>query len=58
MPWHITFHAKGEFFRPSEIDYIFSSAIDTGMIGKTGRYREKPLPYGSIVIEVPREIPN
>ena len=58
MPWQISFHAKGNQFRPSDIDFAFSKAIDTGTIGKNGYYLNKPIPYGSIVIEVPREIPN
>ncbi len=58
MPWIISIHAYGTQFRPSEIDYPFTSSTEPGTIGTEGRYRDKPVPYGSIIIEVPRQIPN
>lgn len=58
MPWIISFHAYGTQFRPSEIAYPFTSSTEPGTIGIKGRYRDKPVPYGSIIIEVPRQIPN
>jgi hypothetical protein len=58
MPWQITFNAKGESFTPSKIVFPFSKANDAGEIGKSGYYKDRPIPYGSIVIEVPKEVPN
>ena len=58
MPWIVSFHADGTQFRPSQINYPFTTSIEPGTIGKEGRYRDKPVPYGSIVIDVPRQIPN
>lgn len=58
MPWIISFHAYGTQFRPGEIDYPFTTSTEPGTIGIEGRYRDKPVPYGSIIIEVPRQIPN
>lgn len=58
MPWILSFHAFGTQFRPSQIDYPFTTSMDPGTIGNEGRYRGKPIPYGSIVINVPRQIPN
>ena len=58
MPLQITFHASGDQFRPSKIRFPFTEAIDPGTIGKEGRYRDKPIPYGFILIEVPRQVPN
>jgi hypothetical protein len=58
MPWIIDFYATGEKFRPSENDYVFSKSIDAGTIQTTDRYRNQPAPYGVIMIEVPKHIPN
>ena len=58
MPWIIDFYATGEQFRPSEINYPFTRSTDAGTIQQEGRYRDKPIPYGSITIEVPKHIPN
>jgi hypothetical protein len=58
MPWVISFHAWGEQFYPSKINYSFSEAHDVGMFGTWGRYKNQSAPYGSAVIRVPPNIPN
>lgn len=58
MPWIISFHAKGEFFRPSNVDFPFTESFDYGDVVDRGRHRNEPKPHGYAVIEVPTSIPN
>ena len=58
MPWIVAFHALGDDFKPSQIDYPFTKSRDTGVIETEGRYRNVPAPFGLIDIEVPPHIPN
>jgi hypothetical protein len=58
LPWNISFHAWGEQFRPSQIDFTFTEAHDPGVAGKLGRYRDQPVLYGQAVIGVPHHVPN
>ena len=58
MAWSIRFHALGAQFKPSQINYSFTEAFDAGAIMEKGHYANKPAPYGTIVIEAPKEIPN
>lgn len=43
---------------PSKVDALFSSAHDPGVIGKIGRYRGVPTPYGSADFDVPEKEPE
>jgi hypothetical protein len=54
----VTFSATGERFTPSKVPAQFSEAHDPGVIGKIGRYRGVPIPYGSADINVPEEVPE
>lgn len=58
MAWIIRFYAQGKQFTPSHINYSFTQAFDAGTIMERGRYANQPAPYGVIVIEAPKEIPN
>ena len=58
MTWIIDFFATGEKFQPSKVNYVFTKSIDAGTVQTDGRYRNEPAPYGVIVIEVPKHIPN
>ena len=51
----VSFVATGECFMPSKVPAQFSSAHDPGVIGKTGRYRGVPVPYGSATFSAPEE---
>lgn len=54
----MTFGAYGEKFRPSKVGAQFSTSHDPGALGRVGRYRGVPLPYGSADFEVPDDIPD
>jgi hypothetical protein len=56
MTWKAFFFASGEQFKPSQIKYAFTTAQDSGIIEKSGRYAGKPRPFGSISIEFPARI--
>jgi hypothetical protein len=58
MPWQVSFHASGDSFTPSRIDFPFSESNDPGEMGTSGRYLNKPIPNGYIRIDVPKEILN
>jgi len=49
--WIVTLDFYGESFSPSKLESITEvklvRAKEVGDIGETGRYREKPLPYGA-----------
>jgi hypothetical protein len=52
----VSFSAIGDQFTPSKVCAQFSEAHDPGVIGKLGRYRGVPVPYGSADIIVPEEV--
>jgi hypothetical protein len=54
----MTFVAYGERFTPSKVPAQFSEAHDPGVVGKVGRYRGVPVPYGSAEFDVPDEVPE
>jgi hypothetical protein len=54
----VTFSAIGERFMPSKVAAKFSEAHDPGVIGRIGRYRGIPVPYGSADFLVPDEVPE
>jgi hypothetical protein len=58
MPWRISFEISGEDFRPSQVPFSFTEQHDPGIMGTSGRYRGKPLPYGSASYVVPPSIRN
>lgn len=58
MPRDISFHAWGEQFFPSRINFVFSEAHDTDMVGTWGRIKNQPANYGSAIIRIPSNIPN
>lgn len=58
MPWNVSFQVWGEQFKPSLVDFAFTESHDPGAMGKMGRYRGLPIPYGSANILVPSHIPN
>ncbi len=51
----VTFSAGGERFTPSKVSAPFTDAHDPGEIGKAGRYRGLPTPYGSAHLDAPQE---
>lgn len=58
MPWCISFQIYGEEFHPSRVPFQFTKQHDPGIIGRRGRYRGRPVLYGSASYEVPSSIPN
>jgi hypothetical protein len=58
MTWKATFLAGGVQFKPSQINYAFTTAHDSGVIEKSGPYAGEPNPGGSISIAVPDRIPQ
>lgn len=54
----ITFSASGESFSPSKLCAPFSNAHDPGEIGRYGRYRGVPVPYGSASFDAPEDHPE
>lgn len=51
----------GQEFRPSMLpdkisDIQLRNAIDPGDLGTLGRYKDKPLPYGSCIVVTPTEV--
>lgn len=58
MPWRVSFEMWGENFRPSRVPFQFTEQHDPGVIGTVGRYRGKPVPYGSASYVVPPSILN
>ncbi len=51
----VTFSAQGDRFTPSKVAAPFTSAHDPGVVGKRGRYRGLPVPYGAADFDVPTE---
>jgi len=51
--WQISLEIQGESFRPSLLNIPFSRHHDTGAIGKFGKFRGHPTPYGSASYIVP-----
>ncbi len=53
-------HLWGEEFNPKELnnipEIIITNSIATGDIGKIGRYKSHPTPYGACQIIVPKNI--
>lgn len=53
---------SGEDFSPSRFEkstgMIFSEKIERGDIGVRGRWKDKPIPYGMGVLEVPNTVPK
>jgi hypothetical protein len=58
MPWSISFRIQGDEFRPSQVPFAFTEQHDPGVIGRYGRYRDRPIPYGSASYDVPPSIPR
>jgi hypothetical protein len=56
MPWHISIQIQGPEFRPSQVHFRFTEQQDPGVIGKFGRYRGQPVPYGSADFVVPSSV--
>jgi hypothetical protein len=54
----ISFVASGETFRPSTVSAPFSEAEEPGAIGRIGRYRGVPVPFGSASFDVPETEPD
>jgi hypothetical protein len=55
-------HFWGEKFSPKLVSkrtkLLFDEAEEVGQIGKVGKYRNKPQPYGASVIRVPDNVKN
>lgn len=49
----MTFIAQGERFYPSRVTAPYSSSHNPGVIGKLGRYKDRPVPYGVADFQVP-----
>ena len=58
MAWRVSIEIQGDEFHPSRIPFAFTEQHDPGVIGKNGRYRGLPIPYGLASYDVPRSIPN
>jgi hypothetical protein len=54
--WRISMEIQGDYFRPSLLSIPFSDQHDTGAIGKFGKYRGLPTPYGAASYIVPHEL--
>jgi hypothetical protein len=54
----VTFSATGEHFTPSKVPAQFSESHDPGVIGRVGRYRGVPVPYGLAAFDVLEEVPD
>jgi|SRR5882724_13331862 len=54
----MTFTAWGKRFKPSKVSAPFSDAHDPGAVGRVGRYRGLPTPYGSASFEAPKKEPE
>lgn len=54
----VSFIATGERFTPSKVPASFSDAHDPGVIGRLGRYKGVPVPYGSADFDAPEEEPE
>jgi hypothetical protein len=52
----VTFTAQGDDFFPSKVAAPYSEAHDPGVIGRWGRYKDKPVPYGVADFCVPDEM--
>jgi len=52
---YVTFMVQGDAFWPSKVNAPFSSASDPGAIATKGRFKGKPLPYGSARFDAPKE---
>src|SRR5579862_2761263 len=53
MSFTVSFHTRGERYRPSKIPFTFATQNDAGDVAKVGRYKGKPYPYGASEIRVP-----
>lgn len=51
-----SFSATGERFTPSKVPTLFSDDHDPGAVGKSGRYRDIPVPFGSASFHAPTEV--
>ena len=58
MSWLISFEMWGEKFHPSQVSFQFTTQHDPGVIGTRGKYRGRPVPYGSASYVVPKSIPR
>ena len=58
LPWSITFEVSGERFFPSRLSIPFTRQHDPGGVGKFGRYRGMPVPYGAATYQVPDSVPR
>lgn len=58
MPWIVSFEIFGEAFAPSLVPFNFSEQQDPGDIGTTGKFKGRPLPYGSASYRVPADVEN
>ena len=47
----------GDSYFPSRVSFPWTEAHDPGFIGKRGRYRGVPTPYGASSYEVQSEVP-
>lgn len=50
----VTFIAQGDRFTPSLVAADFTDAHDPGVVGKRGRYRGVPVPYGVARVDAPK----
>jgi hypothetical protein len=53
----LSFEAMGDSYSPSRVPFPWTEAHDPGAIGKRGRYRGVPTPYGSSSYQVPADVP-
>ncbi|HMD61964.1 MAG TPA: hypothetical protein VKG78_11055 [Opitutaceae bacterium] len=56
-PFTLSFHARGDQYKPSKIAFGFAYQHDVGDQAKRGRYKGKPYPYGASEIKVPGNLP-
>jgi len=57
MRFTLSFHARGDRYRPSRIPYAFASQYDVGSLATRGAFKGSSYPYGASAIEVPDDLP-
>ena len=56
--FRLSFRARGDRYKPSQIRFAFASQHDTGDLAMRGRYKSGVYPYGASEIRVPDSVPR
>lgn len=57
MIFTLSFHAKGDRYKPSKIPFAFATQHDVGDTATRGRFKDQPYPHGSSEIKVADKLP-